>query len=229
MSGFCLFENVEDIHLNHEICPPPGDLRKLLDDRGAGRPDLESHLADCVGCRMLVAELITEPTAEFKAPAGLVRSVMDLELAEGRPIIPARRGSRSGAHIFAAVIGILVLAAGTFYLLNPAGGREKGDTFRSDTGKSGGVTLVGPADNFIVGDVAVEFVWKETPTATDYVVVVSDEKGDVIREFVSSSARISVASAEIGAESGRLYFWYVKARLIDGTRFESEVRRLRRR
>ena len=64
------------------------------------------------------------------------------------------------------------------------------------------------------------------PNAKKYTLVLSDEKGDIIKELSTEKTQIETTISDLGMVKENRYFWHIKAKLTNGLFSESETRKI---
>ena len=228
----------------------PGDDRHrleayLADRLGAEeRIELEAHVADCKQCRRRLVELHLE-LAEVDPAVGLPeRDVARArELAGARPFgstpgagplqpvsgsletSPGQARRASMLPMIAAGLAAAVLGGGLWMLWDrptpeaataPA---ADGQVFRFEATVQS-LELLSPADGAVLPPGPVDLKWTPVVDAVVYWVIVLDPAGAPIARH-----RVEAPSWRWTDGAGDT-FWYVEAELADGSRLESEARRL---
>ncbi len=79
-------------------------------------------------------------------------------------------------------------------------------------------------DDAVSADSAIVFSWSGSGAAASYRISVTDENGDLIWSESTTDTMISL-SDNVMLESGKTYFWYVDALLLNGRSATTGVRR----
>lgn len=188
----------------------PGErLSGYVDDTipAEERREIDAHLAECEECRREVTEI-------------------DRLLRDN--------GQRRPSHIHwtaAAVAAAVLLLFAVPATINRLG--EEGDVLRSDSAAVEGEALVGiaPLDPVIEpgdgdgGQVAVTLSWVESGPGLTYRVSVSDDSGRTLWTGTTTETSVRLPS-EVRLESGRTYFWFVDATLVNGEAATTGIQRL---
>ena len=195
---------------------------------------LELHLADCADCRRnLVAAFVekAEENQTFKTPQTLAKTVKNL---------PAKELKSNSATFFSfdwfkknrlqiAFAAVLLVCFGFagFYLLQNRQASNSDDVLRGRlaTNKNS-IKLLAPEEGANIQAEKLEFRWSEIQNAKNYTLVISDEKGDIIKEISTEKTQIETSSSALGLTKEKRYFWHIKAKLADGLTSESESRKL---
>lgn len=213
--------------LNND-CLTKEDLRLFLtaDISAAEREASELHLADCQHCRRQVATMFAEDadgSDSFSAPAFLVEQVKALPDKTAIPYSQPRSSFTARRSFWQVAFAVSLLVCFGFagiYFLGPKP-ESTTDTLRSGSGSGGSVRLITPASGAGVSDRSLEFRWAPVPKGKSYTLVVSDETGDVV--FEQATAQDAVSFDTSGLKAGKHYFWFVRAKLENGTNLESDT------
>jgi hypothetical protein len=129
-------------------------------------------------------------------------------------------------------IGLAAAAVGGILLLGPNVGQvlsEQEPVLRDGSvdGEEGvrGFGTVEPADGAWLGSLARSvFVWSEVAPGAFYSLTVTDERGDLVWTGTTTDTLVRLP-ADLDAEPGGRYFWFVEALLADGTTATTDASR----
>lgn len=218
-------------------CPTQNNLEIFLSGAMPANKGetLELHLADCADCRRNLALMFGEKASNaenFAAPAALPEKVKNLPSQESQAQI-----NKSSFNPFAwlkinrlqvAFATILIGCFGLvgFYFLQSRQTSNSDDVLRKDDSNKNLLKLLAPEESANPADEKIEFRWSSLPNAKNYTLVLSDEKGDIIKEISSTQTTIETSISELGLTKDKRYFWHIKAKLTDGSVIESESRKI---
>ncbi len=226
--------------MSEQNCPSKDELYLFLKEETSTeqRDEIELHLAKCANCRQNLSFTFSESFSELqdvKAPKKLVEQVKELpnknlnlsqngktESNKNNSVPWYRRNLLQIAFaasllIFAGIIGV--------YVLQFQNNSPSDDVLRNGSTNKSIIQLLIPENNAEISAEEIKFTWSEIDEAKNYTLVLSDEKGDIIKEIKTDAPSIEKSFSEIGISQGRNYFWQVKAKLKDGLSSESETRK----
>ncbi len=209
-------------------CITDDDLELFLSDRlpGVQRDQLESHLSDCRACRRrLVNQHLGSRSEEIAVPApDWLKSRVSQIPQQGRVRVPVSAGRWRRQFAVAATI-VLALSVGFFLMRDRFVVKQpsEADVLRQETGSSPVPQLFAPKGGAQVQSNDVEFRWSEVYGAERYALTLLNEKGDIVFETSTVENRLSLSAAAARLEPGKTYFWYVRARLSNGTAADSAI------
>lgn len=199
------------------------------------KDSVEMHLANCKNCRQTVAmEFADQQTSgeDYALPASLKGEVMGIP-KQSHNAEDLGKSEKFGWFKFLnrrpLQVGFAALLIGGFGFVGIYLNREqpvKEDVFRSGTLNALSLNLLMPENNSNISGKSMDFRWSAVEGAKIYTFVISDEKGDIIKEISTNDTNLSAQISELGLLSDGRYFWRVKARLIDGSVVESEIRKI---
>jgi hypothetical protein len=132
-------------------------------------------------------------------------------------------------HVAAAVAAVLVTAGVMSYLLLSESQRGHQlppvDVLRQETEVSPAPQLLAPGSDAVIASDQIEFRWSHVPDASSYIFILLDEKGDIVFQTSTTEEHLTLNVSPVRFERGKPYFWYVEARLPDGTTVDSEIRK----
>jgi hypothetical protein len=218
--------------MSDKNCPTQNNLQRLLSGEMLEneRDTLELHLADCVDCRNNLAVMFAEKSEveTFAAPASLKEKVKNL---------PEKSKANSASFFsfewlkinrleigFASILMIFLVFTGIYFWQNRQTANSD-DVLRNGSANKNSVQLFAPENEANISAEKIEFHWAEMPNAKNYTLVISDEKGDIIKEISSEKAKLETTVSELGLIKEKRYFWHVKVKFADGTTSESENRK----
>ena len=112
--------------------------------------------------------------------------------------------------------------------------RETTSPLREDPLEVHAPRLASPAQGDVLVDSRLTLSWFEVDGALDYRLTVTDPRGDVVLHDVVNAAPVQSAPRQYRIDraatrmaAGPDYFWFVTARLADGTEIDSEIRSFR--
>lgn len=194
------------------------------------RETVELHLANCADCRRDLALMFSENAEIFNAPESLKEKVKNL------PVKTTKANSASLFSFewlkinrlqvgFASVLIVCFGVVGIYFLQNQTPANSD-DVLRNGSSENDSIRLFAPEDAATLADEKITFRWSELPNVRTYTLIISDEKGDIIKEVSSAKPQIETSLAELGLTKEKHYFWHVKAKFIDGLTAESESRKV---
>ncbi len=211
-------------------CLKPEMLNSFLSNQltSVEREGIESHLSVCAACRVRLVELhqdIKSSSETHAAPRSLKRKALRIPDAGGRTGWGRLLELRQYATPALAAIVLVVIGVGGLVVWQARRDSERrtaGDQLREETRPSTAPQLVSPGPGEVIKPGEVEFRWSPLPEAQSYTFVLLDQQGDVITSRQTINARLVVNTSMPELTRGRNYFWYVQARLKDGTSVESK-------
>jgi hypothetical protein len=213
-------------------CPTQAEFSSFLARETAKdeREKIELHLADCADCRSGLALMFGKSAENFTAPAPLKEKVKNLRADKSKAKAASffsldRLKTNRLPLAFASVLAVCFAFAG-FYILQDRTVSNPADVLRNGASKNDSLTLLAPEDGANLADEKIVFRWSELPGVKNYTLVVSDEKGDIVREIPSEKPFVETSLSEIGLLKNKRYFWHVRAKFADGLTAESENRKL---
>jgi hypothetical protein len=213
-------------------CPTQTEFSSFISRETAKdeREKIESHLADCAECRSGLALMFGENGEDFTAPASLKEKVKNLSAEESKADAASFFSfdwlkTNRLPLAFASVLTVCFAFAG-FYVLQDQTPPDTADVLRNGASKNDSFTLLAPEDGANLADEKITFRWSELPGVKNYTLILSDEKGDIVREISSEKPFVETPLSGIGLIKNKRYFWYVRAKFADGLTAESESRRL---
>jgi hypothetical protein len=222
-----------------EKCPNKNSLDIFLKGEmlAAERGGLEMHLAGCAVCRQRLLAIFAANAAQsenLKAPSTLIEQVKKLPEAEKKSsqsppgksqkdLVPWYR-QKFLQIAFASSLVLLTVALGT-YFWNSQPDFISDDIFRDGSGNSNSIKLLSPKNNADLSGPRINFSWAEIKGARIYTLILSNEKGDIIKEIKTDKLKIEINFSEIELVQNKHYFWQVKTLLVDGSILESETRK----
>ncbi len=195
---------------------------------------LELHLANCADCRRNAALMFAEKREEteiFTAPEALKETVKNLPPQKSH----LETNSASAAfdplawlkknRLQIAFASVLIFCFGLvgFYVLQDR--QTPDDVLRNGAANKNSLKLLAPEDDANVSGEKIEFRWSPVPNAKTYTLILSDEKGDIIREISTEKTNLESSISELGLMTDKRYFWHVKAKFTDGSVAESDTKR----
>ncbi|HMS39465.1 MAG TPA: zf-HC2 domain-containing protein [Pyrinomonadaceae bacterium] len=209
-------------------CPTQNNFQHFLAGETSSneRNMLEIHLADCADCRQNLALMFSENTAEtevFETPKSLIETVKNLPAKEKKSASFFSFGWLKIAFASALVFGMAFIG---IYVLQNRQTFDSGEVMRNGAINKTVVKLLAPENSTNLQSEKIEFRWTETQNAKSYTLVLSDEKGDIIKEFKTEKTQIETSISALGLTHNKSYFWHVKAKLADGLTSESETRKI---
>ena len=232
MNSFICFN---ELSMLEKKCPSQNNLQDFLADKmlEKERDKIESHLADCADCRRNLALMFSEKNTErevFETPKSLIETVKNL---------PNRQAKANSASFFSfawlkinrlqvAFSMVVILSFGFlgFYVLQNRQISNSEDVLRNDTSNKNSLKLFAPENEANLSADKIEFRWSEMPNAKKYTLVLSDEKGDIIKELSTEKTQIETTISDLGMVKENRYFWHIKAKLTNGLFSESETRKI---
>jgi hypothetical protein len=221
-------------------CPTKEDLHLFLNRATSAeqKDEIELHLASCEGCRRNLSAIFAQSISEmeqFKAPENLVEQVK--RLPEERAFAEEKADAqtiptpwhRQNFFQIALAAGLLVCAGlfGLYFLQIQETAGVPDDVFRNGSGNKKAIKLLTPPENARAAFEKVLFNWSEIAEVKDYTLILSDAKGDIIKEIKTEETNLKTTGAELGLSKGQTYYWQIRAKLKDGLNSESETRKLR--
>lgn len=214
-------------------CPTQDNLSKFLSGEISAneRDTFELHLAECADCRSNLALMFSEKAdvENFVAPNSLKEKAKNL---------PEKSKGNSASFFsfdwlktnrlqvgFASILLSCFALAGIYFLQNQTS-QSSEDVLRNGTSNKTSIQLLFPEDNKSLSSEKVEFRWSQLPNVKNYTLILSDEKGDIIKEISSDKTNIETSISELGLAKNKRCFWHVKAKFMDGTISESESRKI---
>lgn len=207
----CPTKNNPGIFLSSEI--PPNE-----------KETLELHLAECADCRRNLAFIFSEKTNEtetFETPKFLVETVKNLPPKESKSAF----FSLGWLKIAFASAMVLSFAFIGFYFLQKLL-VSSDDVLRNDTVNRNSFELLAPENNANISGENIAFRWSAIPNAKNYTLVVSDEKGDILKELSTEKTQIETSISALNLTKEKHYFWHIRIKFTDGTTAESDNRRI---
>jgi len=115
-----------------------------------------------------------------------------------------------------------------FYLNEPRSGRHlpTAEPLRQEAGISPAPQLLAPGSDAVIASDQIEFRWSHVPDASSYSFILLDEKGEIVFQTSTAEEHLTLSVSPVRLECGKPYFWYVEARLPDGTTVDSEIHQL---
>ncbi len=210
-------------------CQKEQNLKNFLVGKitDAEREVMEIHLADCPDCRFALTKLHVEKNEKiFLAPNKLKETVKNLPKNENNWESPFGFPWKWQSGF--AVAGFVVLFSFVgFWFWNTAQFQNSDgeDILRQGKVSSNTPKLLFPEVNANLTGAKIDFNWKQIEGVNSYILIVSDKKGDIIFQKRTKVESLSINSSEAKLISGKYYFWYIRAKFIDGTITESIPRK----
>lgn len=213
-------------------CPTEESLQRFLSGETLGneRDTIELHLADCGDCRNNLALMFSEKneSKNFAAPDSLKEKVKNLP--EKPKANSASFFSLEWLKINRWQVGFattLLVCFGLFgiYVWQNRQQNNLVDVLRNGSGNRNSVQLLVPENEANILAEKIEFRWSEMPNAKNYTLILSDEKGDIIKEIPSEKSNLETTVSALGLATEKRYFWHVQTKFADGTTAESENRK----
>jgi len=214
-------------------CPSDEVLAGYIDGalEDAARSRTESHLANCAGCRSLIADVVTMQRLEATPlPLGLKQRAIIVSTAPNSTL-------RRWVLIPATAASIAFLLIAGFLLLDPR--NEIGPISSSPAGpvvaesekpllpgqtapnivRRGAFleslpTLISPRDGRVIGVNNLVFKWKRVARARYYEISVVTSEGDPVWQVQSNKTEANLSSGAVLKDG--TYFVWVTAYLADG-------------
>ncbi len=190
------------------------------------RISVETHLAGCRDCRLNFTNLYANKEEEFyTAPAYLKEKAKNLPQKEkvAKPFF-SFIFTRQTAFAMASFVVLFSLVG--FWVLNSTQIQiDNSDVFRQGGQNSNTPILLSPENNASLLSEEIEFKWQKLDGANSYILIVSDEKGDIVFEKQTKEESLNVKGAKAKLTSDKHYFWYVRAKFIDGKITETSPRK----
>jgi hypothetical protein len=98
------------------------------------------------------------------------------------------------------------------------------DPFRAPPPGPANLVALAPEDGAIVAGGRIDFRWSALDQAERYTLSVLDGMGDIVFRGETRDVEQSVDLEELPRD-GRAYYWYITAKLRDGTSIDSDIRR----
>lgn len=208
-------------------CPSEEGLKAYLERERGSDPTagIETHLVGCRACRLDLLNLQAESIGAFElvpVPPKLKERVAKSEKPRASFFQNLTGWTNAPAFAAAALVLIAITAAGLWRFTNPvAHVNTNSEVLRSDGRPVSSVRAVFPVENVVVSGPTIEFRWRTEAKASRYTVEVLDEDGDIIYQGETAADHIMVDTLQAQLHPQRKYFWYVKAKLADGTENET--------
>ena len=216
------------------------------------RDRLLEHVSTCAECRAawlehsLNLELATAPLEA--APAQLKDRAKNLGMSPELATAPLEAApaqlkarAKSPAHrvayrawprrrLAALAASLLVVAGLGWWGVE----RETTSLLREDPTEIHAPRLASPAQGGVLADSRLTLSWFDVDGALDYRLTITDPQGDIVLgELVNAvpargaPRQFRIDRAATGMTAGSDYFWFVTARMADGTEIDSEIRSFR--
>ncbi len=223
--------------MSEKNCPTQDNLREFLvgEMPPSEKETLELHLADCADCRQnLVAVFVAkaEETETFKTPKPLTETIKNLPASKSKAnslsfFSFAWLGKYRLQTAFAAILLVCFGFAGFYFLRNQTTSNSD-DVLRNGAANKDLIKLLAPEDSVVVKGSFVEFEWEKVSDASSYILIISDEKGDIIFQEQTKQTKFNFGRAYPSKRVNKQdkSFWYVQAKLIDGKIIESTPRKI---
>lgn len=209
-------------------CPTEQELRNYLqrDDQTNQSTAIPTHLVGCRSCRLdlLNWQQETAGLAESASvPPGLKRRVARMGTAR-TSVFPNLTGwVRSPSFALAALVLIVITAAGLWRYVNNAGPTPiDGDTLRAENRRTPSINPTFPKENAVVPTSTIVFSWTTDAQVIRSTVLILDEVGDIVYQAVTPSDQLTVDISQTQLRPQKKYFWHVRAKLADGTEVETK-------
>ena len=191
-------------------CPDKDELIAFFIDGNSGEKSdgLEAHLVECEGCRtMLSTEFLDFEIDAAQVPESLLNKVKNLpetkDETAGRIEIVDNEDSTgwfSVRFLKIALASVLVLFTGYFgmtYLLSTTT-LPTGDGLREASSDKKAILLLLPENDVVVEGEKVDFSWSPIDDEATYALVLSDEKGDIVKEIKTESPAETYSANLVG-------------------------------
>lgn len=199
-------------------------LREIMESE---RNALETHLADCSDCRFYLTELYAEREF-FAAPIALKEKAKQIPSEKEKAANPFFSFFTTWQKAFAVASFAVLFGLVGFWVWN----NEQVQTVNDkDVMRNGEETsenstkLLSPENNANLTSEEIEFKWGKISDAISYILIISDEKGDIVFEKQTKVENINVKTAAANLVSAKQYFWYVRTKFVDGKITETEPRK----
>ena len=210
-------------------CPDMGAWRSFLTgaipppDRAAA----ESHLARCRLCRERLIALYDEAEeARFAeaAPPAVMRRVTQTPPARPTHLIDSLR-----RYVPLALAATIVIAVGltifTYRNMQSPSETPRTGGLRQSNSATNELSLASPLSGAELSAGKVEFRWADAGAGARYEFTLTDEKGDIIVQEKLTENSLAIDTAKLRLSPQHNYYWFVSARLSNGTTRESSIAR----
>jgi hypothetical protein len=194
--------------------------------------DAEWHLSQCHACRrLMVREYDAEQpvVATVRAPQRLKSKALAIP-QNGGARLPSRWAFLWRPQVATAMAAILLVAmALTFFFLVKDANRQipDNDVLRQEKAAITAPRLLAPTEGTTVNSRDLEFQWTKAEAAQSYGFSLLNAKGDIVFQSTTTAEHLVVNTTALQLEGGKIYFWYVTAKSVDGTTLDSEIGRFR--
>ncbi len=203
-------------------CPSEDQLVSYLrrDQGEAEVTRIEEHLVVCRACRLIILSqqaVPVEAVEDFILPAMIKQEFGRLPHQQQSFLT---RWPKAPALAIAAMLLIAITAGGLWRLNNKTEPQNaRSETFRADRKRQVSLSVVSPTENAVVPASDLEFKWTPEADALRYTVVVLDEAGNIVQQAETTANSLLIKTKLL--QSGKKYFWRVRAKLTDGTETET--------
>lgn len=184
----------------------------------------ETHLAACRACRHQVANLFSDGTEIFSAPNSLKQRAKQIPFGQEKRNFFASFFAyfQQPVAIAATVVLLVAVSSIAFFVLRETQPTQNSQQEKFRKGNSSNkLQLLSPNANAKISTEQIEFRWAKVVNAKDYTLIVLDEKGDIVGQETTTQESLSFNASTL--EKGKSYFWFVKAKLPDGTTTDSDT------
>lgn len=182
------------------------------------RNEIENHLADCSDCRLQMISFSKSESEEiFPASKSLKEKAKRLpkkEKARATSSFFSFLFTRQTAFALASFVVLFSLVG--FWYWNSEIDNDNTDVLRQGENNSNIPIILSPKNNANLSGEEITFSWKKLANISSYVLIISDEKGDIVFEKQTNDESLNVKVSESGLVSEKQYFWYVRAKYGNG-------------
>jgi hypothetical protein len=222
-----------------ENCPNKDNLYFFLvgEISEKEKGEIELHLAGCADCRRDLSALFSESvnnSQNFKTPESLVEEVKKIPEKEADVEKDGKTSTQTVSApwysmrfvqvVFASSL-IFLLGIFGIYLLQIQPDKTPEDILRNGSSNKNSIQLVSPENDNDISDGKISFSWLKIADAKNYTLILSDEKGDIVKEIKTEMQNVEASVSELDLMAGKHYFWQIKATFADGSVSESETRK----
>jgi anti-sigma factor RsiW len=196
------------------------------------REDAESHLSQCHACRRLMVK-------EYDAEQPVVATVRAPQRLKSKALAIPQNGGLPATSRWAflwrpqvatamAAMALVAMALTIFFLVKGANRQiPDNEVLRQEKAAMIAPRLLAPTIGTTVNSRDLEFQWTKAEAAQSYGFSLLNAKGDIIFQSALAAERLVVNTTTLQLEGGKIYFWYVTAKSVDGTTLDSEIGRFR--
>lgn len=180
------------------------------------RDKIETHLANCAECRLNLTQNYAENPEEFFPAPKYLKEKAKLLPKKGKQTEPFFSFLFTRQTAFAMASFVVLFSFIGFWVWSNDSGGTGDDVLRQGEQTAESLKLLTPQINAELSGKEIEFGWEKQANANSYVLIVSDEKGDIVFQKQTREQNLNVKTSEAKLIPGKQYFWYVRAKSIDG-------------